>query len=77
MPYFLSMKKRACGLVQRGWCISEKLDGKLAHKCLHLFCRMSVVLIVSKIFCSFLFFPPLPVPPPLSHPTPPFFFLMT
>lgn len=52
MPYFLSMKK-ACGLIKRGCCISEKLDGKLIHKCLHLICRMSVVSIVSK-FCSLL-----------------------
>lgn len=50
MPYFLSMKK-ACGLIERGCSISEKLDGKLIHKCLHLICRMSVVSIVSK-FCS-------------------------
>lgn len=53
MPYFHSMKRHVASW--RGWCISEKLDGKLLHKCLHLICRMSVVSTVSK-FCSPVFY---------------------
>lgn len=44
-----SLREKACGLIKRGWCISETLDGKLIHKCLHLICRMSVVSTVSKL----------------------------
>lgn len=57
MNAIFSLYEKACGLITRGWCISEKLDGKLVHKCLHLICRMSVVSTVSKFCNLFIFFP--------------------